>query len=67
MSLLHFLRFVRGGQGTEPLVATTGGAQESRMVGGTHQISELMAEELGDRVRLEAVVRTIHQDATGFG
>ena len=51
---LPVLRQVR--HGLETLVATTGGAQESRVVGGTHQISERMAEELGDRVRLNAVV-----------
>ncbi|MEE3852093.1 flavin monoamine oxidase family protein [Gordonia sp. LSe1-13] len=65
MSLLHFLFYVKSGTSLETLVATTGGAQESRVVGGTHRISERMAEELGDRVRLSAVVRDIHQDADG--
>jgi monoamine oxidase len=32
------------------------------VVGGTHQVSERMANELGGRVRLGAVVRTIRQD-----
>ena len=50
LSLLHFLFYVKSGTSLETLVATTGGAQESRVVGGTHQISERMAEELGDRV-----------------
>lgn len=44
---------------------TTGGAQERRVVGGTHLISERMAAALGDAVRLNSVVRTIHQDGTG--
>ena len=65
MSFLHFLRFVKGGGGLTRLVSTTGGAQESRVVGGTHQISERMADELGDRVVLNAVVRTIAQDERG--
>lgn len=65
MSFLHFLRFVQGAKGLDRLVATTGGAQESRVVGGTHQISERMAAELGDRVILNAVVRTITQDENG--
>ncbi len=65
MSMLHFLFYVRSGNGLTRLVSTTGGAQESRVVGGTHQISERMAAQLGDRVRLNAVVRTIAQDAGG--
>jgi monoamine oxidase len=65
LSLLHFLFYVRSGTSLETLVATTGGAQEARVVGGTHQISERMAAELGDRVRLGAVVQTIRQDEAG--
>ena len=65
LSLLHFLFYVRSGTSLETLVATTGGAQETRVVGGTHRISERMAEELGDRVRLGAVVRSIVQDDAG--
>ena len=65
MSMLHFLFYVKSGQGLTRLVSTTGGAQEARVVGGTHQISERMAAQLGDRVRLGAVVRTITQDADG--
>jgi monoamine oxidase len=47
------------------LVSAKGGAQDSRVVGGTHQISERMAAALGDRVRLGAVVRTIRHDDDG--
>ncbi|WP_028932617.1 flavin monoamine oxidase family protein [Pseudonocardia spinosispora] len=65
LSLLHFLFYVRSGTSLESLVATTGGAQEARVVGGTHRISERMAAELGDAVRLGAVVRTIRHDDTG--
>ncbi|WP_149260092.1 FAD-dependent oxidoreductase [Actinomadura sp. K4S16] len=65
LSLLHFLFYVKSGTSLETLVATTGGAQETRVVGGTHRISERMAEELGDLVRLGAVVRSIVQDDTG--
>ena len=39
LSLLHFLFYVHSGTSLETLVATTGGAQETRVVGGTHQIS----------------------------
>ncbi|MGD9529531.1 flavin monoamine oxidase family protein [Pseudonocardia sp.] len=65
LSLLHFLFYAKSGNGLDTLVATTGGAQESRVVGGTHRISERMAEELGDAVRLGAVVHTIVQDGDG--
>ncbi|GAB3035098.1 flavin monoamine oxidase family protein [Mycobacterium bourgelatii] len=65
LSLLHFLFYIRSGNGLASLLAVTGGAQELRVVGGTHRISERMAEELGDRVQLGAVVRTIA--ATGDG
>jgi monoamine oxidase len=65
MSLLHFLFYIKSGTSLETLISTTGGAQETRVVGGTHQISERMAAELGDRVRLGTVVRTIRQDADG--
>ena len=65
LSLLHFLFYVRSGTSLETLVATTGGAQETRVLGGTHRISERIAAELGDVVRLGAVVRTIRQHETG--
>lgn len=65
LSLLHFLFYVKSGTSLEVLVSTTGGAQESRVVGGTHLISERMAEDFRERVRFGAVVRTITQDDDG--
>ena len=65
LSLLHFLFYLKSGTSLEALMTITGGAQESRVVGGTHQISERMSAELGDSVRLNTVVRTIRQDETG--
>lgn len=65
LSLLHFLFYIRSGTSLATMIATTGGAQERRVVGGTHRISERMAEQLGDRVQLGAVVRTIAQDNGG--
>jgi monoamine oxidase len=47
------------------LVAVTGGAQESRIVGGTQQLSDKMAAALGERVILNAPVHTIAQDEHG--
>lgn len=65
LSLLHFLFYVKSGTNWNVLITTTGGAQEQRVKGGTHRISERMAEDLGDRVRLNTVVRTIRQDDAG--
>ncbi|KAF0960033.1 flavin monoamine oxidase family protein [Rhodococcus sp. T7] len=63
MSLLHFLFYIKSGGMIDSLVGTTGGAQELRVVGGTHQISERLAAELGDDVvRLGSPVHTITQD-----
>lgn len=65
LSLLHLLFYLRSGSGLAGMLAVTGGAQELRVLGGTHQISERLAAELGDRVQLGAVVRTIVQDPDG--
>jgi monoamine oxidase len=40
---------------------TRGGAQQSRFVGGTGRVSDLMAEQLGRRVVLRSPVRRIQQ------
>ncbi|MFM9034970.1 MAG: flavin monoamine oxidase family protein [Mycobacterium sp.] len=65
MSLLHFLFYVKSGDGLDTLVSVTGGAQETRVVGGTHQISERMAAELGSAVRLKTVVSGVAHDDSG--
>jgi monoamine oxidase len=65
VSMLHFLFYVKSGTSFRSLYSTEGGAQESRVVGGTHQIAERMAAELEDAVRLEARVHSIVQDARG--
>ncbi|MFE7418198.1 flavin monoamine oxidase family protein [Rhodococcus sp. NPDC057529] len=66
MSLLHFLFYIKSGGMIDMLVGTTGGAQELRVVGGTHQISERLAAELGDEVvRLNSPVHTIAHDDSG--
>ena len=65
LSLLHFLFYTKSATSLDALVTTTGGAQESRVVGGPHRIAERMAAELGDSVQLGAVVRSIAQDEDG--
>ncbi|MEX1210545.1 MAG: FAD-dependent oxidoreductase [Candidatus Nanopelagicales bacterium] len=67
MSLLHFLFYLKSNAGLDSLVATTGGAQEARVVGGTHLISERMAQLLADRVQLNAIVTSIDCHANHVG
>ena len=65
MSLLHFLFYCRSGGTLERLVATHDGAQESRLEGGSQRLASLLADRLGDAVRLGAPVTTIRQDDEG--
>ncbi|MEU1205831.1 flavin monoamine oxidase family protein [Nocardia sp. NPDC005825] len=66
MSLLHFLFYIKSAGMIDILVGVTGGAQELRVVGGTHHISERLAAELGDDVvTLDAPVRAIAYDDDG--
>jgi monoamine oxidase len=59
LSLLHVLFYISSAGGLNALWDTEGGAQDARVVGGSQLISVRMAEELGDRVLLEAPVRRI--------
>jgi monoamine oxidase len=67
MSLLYALAYIAGaGNEDTPgsfvrLVITPGGAQESRFVGGSQRIAQLLARRLGDRVVLSSPVRSIEQ------
>jgi monoamine oxidase len=67
MSLLFVLFYVAAsGNETTPgtierNLSTTGGAQESRIVGGSQLLSLRMAEQLGRRVVLRTPVRAIEQ------
>jgi monoamine oxidase len=68
ISLLHLLFYISSaGNETTPgsfirLTSTTGGAQESRFIGGSQQLSIRMAKKLGSRVQLNAPVRQIRQE-----
>jgi monoamine oxidase len=57
LSLLHVLFYVHSGGGLESLLATEGGAQQDRFVGGSQLISQRLAETLD--VRLRAPVRRL--------
>lgn len=60
VSLLFFLHYIKSGGGLDVLIsADTGGAQNLMFHGGVHQISRFMADEVGDRLHLDAPVTTI--------
>jgi monoamine oxidase len=60
LSLLHVLFYVHSGGTFENLVATTGGAQQDRFVGGSALIADRLADRLGTEiVRLGAPVSQI--------
>jgi monoamine oxidase len=65
VSLLHGMFYYHSGNGVLNLASTSGGAQDSRFVGGSQLVSIKMAEHLGRRVTLRAPVRTIAHDGRG--
>lgn len=65
LSFLYFLFYLNAGGGFDSLTSVEGGAQQTRLVGGTQRLSQGLAEELGDRVHLEAPVRRIEHGDDG--
>ncbi len=65
LSLLHALFYLNSGGGIINLTSTSGGAQDSRFVGGSQLVSLRMAARLGRRVVLEAPVRRILRSRGG--
>ena len=65
ISMLHFLAYTRSNDSIEFLLDTEGGAQDSRIVGGSQVISQRMAEELGDRVLTGLPVRSFEWNEEG--
>jgi monoamine oxidase len=65
VSFLYFLSYLRWGQGLDRLISIPNGAQQDRFVGGAQQISERMAAEFGERVRLDTPVLAIEQGTDG--
>lgn len=70
MSLLHALFYVASNGMLDNMLATRGGAQDARVVGGSHRISERLAKDLRDSlgsdvVRLRAPVHAISQEQHG--
>jgi len=59
VSLLHFLAYASSGGGLQRLISTDGGAQQSRIVGGSQRIALELADRLGDVVMTEEPVSEI--------
>lgn len=59
VSMLHALRYVKTSGGLDRMLDTAGGAQQDHFPAGSHEISARIAAELGDRIRLGAVVSRI--------
>lgn len=64
-SLLVQLARIKGNGGIEHIVNVTGGAQESRVVGGTVRIAQRMADDLSTAVVLDSPVTEIRQNDDG--
>jgi monoamine oxidase len=65
VSMLHAVRYIKAAGGLGRMLDVEGGAQQDRFPGGTQQIALRMAEELGERVVLNTVVRRIERRSDG--
>jgi len=65
LSMLYVAFYTAQGDSLEMLTNTDGGAQDSVIVGGAQQMSQLLAGKLGNAVRLSQPVRTVKQDESG--
>ena len=63
-SLLFALFVIHSGGGIARLIGTSGGAQNSRFVGGSQEISLRMARRLGSRVMLQTPVDHVDQTSS---
>lgn len=62
ISVLHMAFYLRSGGGIRYLNAFEGGAQQWRIDGGAHLLTQALAERLGERVRLAHPVSAIIQN-----
>jgi monoamine oxidase len=65
ISLLHVLFYTASAGNFDQLVGTEGGAQQDRFVEGAASIPMALAESLGERVVLEAPVRSVRHGTDG--
>ena len=66
LSFYHFLSYVRSAGSLRRLVEIEDGAQQDRVVQGTHSLSRLLAEGLGPAVRTGAPVRRVRESSRGL-
>ncbi|SCX07054.1 flavin monoamine oxidase family protein [Mycolicibacterium fluoranthenivorans] len=66
ISVLHMAFYLNSGGGIRYLNAFEGGAQQWRIDGGAHRLCEVLADRLGDRVRLGQPVSRIEQNVDGI-
>jgi len=62
VSMLHLLAYANSAGGLNALISTDGGAQQSRVIGGSQLIALRMAEQLGDSVLYDAPITRIEHD-----
>lgn len=65
VSMLHAVRYVKAAGGLGRMLDVEGGAQQDLFPRGTQQIALRMADELGERILLNAPVRRIERHADG--
>ncbi|MCV7099815.1 flavin monoamine oxidase family protein [Mycobacterium palustre] len=65
VSMLHAARYTHAAGGLDRLLDVENGAQQDRFPGGTQQIAQAAAAELGPRVVLGAPVRRIERHGAG--
>lgn len=66
VSMLHAVRYVKAAGGLDRMLDVEGGAQQDRFPGGSQQIAERMAQQLGPRVVLGAAVRRVERLGGGL-
>lgn len=65
LSMLHFLTYLKANDSFDYLVSAEGGAQDSVVEGGMHQLTVFLAKQLRAKVCFEAPVHRIQQSARG--
>jgi monoamine oxidase len=65
LSFLFCLFYLKSGGNLEELTTFRNGAQQRLFVGGVHQLSQRMADQLEERVLLNSPVTDIEQEAEG--
>lgn len=65
ISLLHALFYLRSGGGVEKMIGTINSAQETRISLGAQEISNRLAQQIGDRLRLNCpVIKIEHNESS---